>query len=311
MNKLMTFIRKQQFLLTIKKIRQSAPLEYRVVDNIVIVTQVHKAALDMYLAAVKSFMYYFAKGTIKALSDGSLSEADKQLLKRHVPGIQIVEMSDINTEGFPTGGCWERLLYITELAKDAYVIQLDSDTLTIGPVPEIDNAVLNQQGFCIGNPVWPETVSANYMSRMASRWHSDHIQAQSEQAFIKIPFFESGRKYLRGCAAFSGFPKGQIGRETLLEFSSQMEAKLGSEKWRMWGTEQVASNVMVAQTSKPRVLPWPRYQNFDIPHSEQPFERQAVIHFIGTNRYNRGVYSNRVRHLIKILAATKNQFIPD
>jgi len=289
--KIKNHINKISFNKTIEKIKYTKPLKYKVDSNVIILTQVHSAAVNMYITAMKSFMYFFGRGTLKALNDGSLTTADKALITEHLPGIEIVELSTIDTEGFPSGGTWERLLYIVELSKDAYVIQIDSDTLTFRPIPEIDNAVVAKRGFCIGSPTWSQLISASYISDIANRWDSDHVQVKAEQIFSKIPFFNN-RKYLRGCSAVTGFPKGEITRELLLEFSSQVQEELGEVKWSEWGSEQVSSNVMVAQTNEPIILPWPKYQNFDFPESKNSIESQSIIHFIGTNRFNRNVYKD-------------------
>ena len=310
MKLILRFVNRKWFESIVSNICDTKPSQIESESNVVIVTQVHKVAINMYLAAIKSFLYYFGRGTVKVLSDGSLSSEDKVLIESHIPGVEIVEMSTVDTTGFPTGGCWERLLYITELVRDAYVIQIDSDTLTLNPIPEIDNAVNEQRGFCIGSPLWPETVTADYMGKVARRWLSLHVEAISEQTFFKMNFFHEGKRYIKGCAAVTGFPKGQVSRETLLEFSSEMETLIGKKKWCEWGSEQVTSNVMVAQTSNPLVLPWPRYQNFDFPYSGEPLDRVALIHFIGSNRYNRNIYR---RALIQLLAKLNKQelFVAD
>lgn len=48
---------------------------------------------------------------------------------------------------FPAGGCWERLLTIRDRPAGAYWLQLDSDTVTIGPVQEVQAAVDQRRSF--------------------------------------------------------------------------------------------------------------------------------------------------------------------
>ncbi len=70
------------------------------------------------------------------------------------------------------------------------------------------------------------------------------------------------------------------------------------EKWSEWGSEQVTSNLLIANASGSVVLPYPRYANFD-----QKFDltldpaQCAFIHFIGTFRYSRGTYIAETRRL--------------
>lgn len=72
-----------------------------------------------------------------------------------------------------------------------------------------------------------------------------------------------------------------------------MSALLGA-RWSEWGTEQVSSNYVVANSPDARVLPYPKYACFDL---DMDPERSAFLHFIGTHRFERGVYAalaNRV-----------------
>lgn len=98
-------------------------------------------------------------------------------------------------------------------------------------------------------------------------------------------------KYCRGCAAFASFPKGTDLLRELANFSSEMEQKLGVSKWNEWGSEQLASNVMISLTEKPHILPWPAYQNYGFPFDETIDDNgSSLIHFVGSHRYDNGAY---------------------
>jgi hypothetical protein len=66
-----------------------------------------------------------------------------------------------------------------------------------------------------------------------------------------------------------------------------MQAELG-KRWEEWGTEQVASNFLVASSPGGFVLPWPKYCCF---YDNEDVARSALIHFIGTWRFRGGVYA--------------------
>jgi hypothetical protein len=116
----------------------------------------------------------------------------------------------------------------------------------------------------------------------------------------KLSFFQNNSLYIRGCAAFAGFPKQQVTLDSLHEFSRQVIHEIGYEKWSSWGSEQVASNVMVAQSLHPIVLPWPRYQNYKFPEPYKGGELSAaLIHFIGSNRFSDRLYEKLAINFIK------------
>jgi len=269
-------------------------------------SMVHHGAIDMYLLAIKSFMYYFCMGSVHVLNDGSLTKDDIKLLKYHIPNIIIEHIDNVDTGDSPKGGCWERLYYLIELSKKAYVIQLDSDTLTRAPLFDIYNAIENQQGFTIGSQVWNKPVDINYLENITQNWVKQwehiHVQPAAERIFSQIDFFQSNNKYIRGCAAFAGFPKQQITHKMLSDFSKQVSDILGMEKWSEWGSEQVASNCMVTRTNGAFVLPWPEYQNYRNPMTDTYMVSNAVfLHFIGSVRFTDRTYEKYSKELIRLL----------
>lgn len=94
----------------------------------------------------------------------------------------------------------------------------------------------------------------------------DHVQNLAEQQFCKLRNYKKLR-YLRGCSGFAGFSKGSFSRSNVEEFSEEMEGVLG-KIWLNWGSEQVTSNFIIANSPNACVLPYPKYCNFtsDIPY---------------------------------------------
>jgi hypothetical protein len=114
----------------------------------------------------------------------------------------------------------------------------------------------------------------------------DHVQADAETAMAMLPNADSVR-YIRGCAGFAGFAKSDAGRALVSDFSIAMDDRLG-DKWRRWGSEQVASNFVIANDPDPVQLPYDRYVN----HWAEPLPSDpAFVHFIGTYRFRRGNYT--------------------
>lgn len=79
-----------------------------------------------------------------------------------------------------------------------------------------------------------------------------------------------------------------------------MQQQVGKQKWHEWGSEQVASNFMVANTDNAIVLPVDRYPFW------QPcldINRAVLIHFFGTFRFIGGMYVRQGLRLIKQLSS--------
>src|SRR6266550_4827170 len=85
----------------------------------------------MYLVAIKSVYSRLGPSLITVLDDGSLTEVDRRVLQAHLSGIRFLHTNAVNTERFPTGGTWERLLSIIDLTDDHYVIQVDADIVAL------------------------------------------------------------------------------------------------------------------------------------------------------------------------------------
>ena len=104
--------------------------------------------------------------------------------------------------------------------------------------------------------------------------------------------------YVRACAGFVGFKPGGLGRDTAEQYSRDVEAVIGMDSWKRWGSEQVMSNVIVANEGEPVLLPYARYLNF----WNEPLPADvAFAHFIGTYRFHRGAYVEATRRAIAFL----------
>lgn len=274
----------------LKQVRQTPPMKYGYDDSVVIVSMVGKSSLDMYLLAVKSFIKNFGYGTVEVISDGTLSDDDKSLLSMHIPRLNISEAEDVDTGSCPSYISWKRLLRICELVKKHYVIQLDSDIVACGPLIEVDKKVRNNEGFIIGNGRWHEPVNVEFLSQIVNQWNSTHVQPVTERILKDIDYFTENKKYIRGCAGFAGYPKGSFDKDKIEQLSSQIAEKIGMSKWSEWGSEQTATLCLISQSENAEALPWPRYQNFLFPITNEPTTTSALVHFIGSNRYKQRAY---------------------
>lgn len=269
-------------------------------DGVVVFSMIGTRVLVPYLVAAKSLHTQLGRGRFVILDDGTLTAEDRAVLAEHLDRPEIRSIAAVNFAPCPRGGCWERLLTLLELRRDAYVIQLDSDTVTLGPVPEIAAAIEAGRDFTLlGGEDGAWLPVAAYAQDLSAVSAAAHIQARTEAAMAQLADVVGGiSHYVRGCAGFAGFAPGGPGRDIADRFSQAASALLGAEAWAQWGSEQVMSNVIIANEGQPVLLPYDRYRNF---WNEPVDTRAAFVHFVGTYRYHRGAYSQAARRAIAML----------
>lgn len=267
--------------------------------KVTIVSMLCHGEVLMYLLAVKSFCHQL--GCIPAiviLNDGSLTDSDRATLRAHVPDVHIVEIKDVVPDRCPKGSCWERLLLISDLVKDTYVVQLDSDTVTANAIPEVQQCIATNRSFTLlGDKSYPQIESmADACERYKTKQDS-MVQTVCERSFKELPESTS-LQYIRGNAGFTGFAKGSIDREKIAWFSDLMR-RIARQKWDEWGSEQVTSNLLIANYGDSYVLEFPKYLSYWA-HPDVNYDAASFIHFIGPHRFSNGFY---VRSAKKAIAA--------
>ncbi|WP_301589775.1 hypothetical protein [Sabulicella glaciei] len=263
-----------------------------------IVSMVSGADHLMYLLAIKSFYRHLLGGEIVIMDDGTLTERHRALFRRHLGSPRFVRMDSIATAACPKGGCWERLLYILDLSRDSYVIQLDSDMLATGPIPEVLEAIRENRAFTL-NTGSDQVISSLEDVASAARLPPSgppHIQVLAERSLPHLPA-GMGRRYVRGSAGFAGFACNDTNRQAVEAFSTAMQGLTGP-RWAEWGTEQVASNYLVANSPGGVALPWPRYSCFFGDNPDEALASAAMLHFLGTWRWHEGTYLRLAKQVI-------------
>lgn len=270
-------------------------------DGLVIFSMIGTAVLLPYLVAVKSLHQQLKRGRIILLSDGTLTAQDREIIAHHCGNPQIMEIGDIATAPCPRGNCWERLLAILDLRREHYVIQLDSDTVTLGAIPQVIAAIDANRSFTLAGGVEEATHGFMDMAQLRAAFYADglwspHIQTLSESALSQMPDNE-GLRYIRGCAGFAGFSRSGRGRDAVTGFATAMTEIIGS-RWTEWGSEQVASNFVIANDDHAVQLSYDHYVN----HWVEPLPADPrFIHYIGTFRYKRGSYARSSKTAIAAL----------
>ncbi len=264
-----------------------------------ILTQLQPRDLWLYLVAAKTFYPRLGHGRFVLLLDPDLPPAARALLQHHLGGaVEFRRVEEVDTGRCQRGGVWERLITCLELARDHYVIQLDADTLSLGPLPEVAAAVAAGRPFVLGEG---EPVTSALEAARAVNLRSDenaHIVERAQRALAELPGAERLR-YVRASAGFAGFPRGcgTPGRELVAWFHEEMMRRLGTH-FRAWGSEQVASNFLLANLPDLLVLPWPDYAT--VTPAIAP-ENLRFAHFIGTWRFRRLAYPRLARRALRSL----------
>lgn len=287
-NRALRKLRELQFNRDARAVLGTAPLR-AADDGVVLFSMIGTRVVLPYLVAAKSLHARLGRGRFVILDDGTLTGADRAVLSHHLDRPEIRAIGDVAIGDCPRGGCWERLLTLLDLRRDAYVIQLDSDTVTLGPVPELEQAIADGRDFTLlggADSRWLPV--AAFAEDLAGLGEGAHIQAKAEAAMAVLAAEAGGvTHYLRGCAGFAGFAPGGMGRDLADGFSRAAKGLLGAAAWAQWGSEQVMSNVYIANEGEPVLLPYDRYLNF---WNEPVDPAAAFVHFVGTYRYHRGAY---------------------
>jgi len=264
----------------------------------------------MYLMAIKSICRFLEPGRIVVVDDGSLTNNDRTLLGQHFPSLCIKHIGDVPKADTPVGGTWERLLSIADLVRDSYVIQIDSDSLTLQEIPEVLSYIAGNCSFTLlGAGSFPAVESMFDASNRAKRnsQQSMEPQAVSERYLDRFP--DCGNlKYVRGCSGFAGFAQGSFSKADVEYFSKNLEVICGPAKWRQWGSEQVTSNLVVANSPRAGVLSYPKYASYyALPGID--YSQSSVLHFMGGHRFENGYYSMLARRVIRqLISGDRNRF---
>lgn len=272
-------------------------------DGLVLFSMIGTAVVLPYLVAVKSLWHQLQRGRIVILDDGTLTASDKATLALHCGDPEIIEIASVDTGSFPRGGTWERLLTILDRRTDEYWIQLDSDTVTVGPLPEVEQAIQTNRSFTLLGGTDAE-VGALPLGEFTRRLYPDgpqegHIQSRVESRMAAMRA-DLDWVYIRGCSGFAGFAAGNAGRLLAGAFLAEMTRLVGPDDISIWGTEQITSSFVIANEVSPILLPSVRYLNY----WGTPWDSRAgFVHFVGTHRYDNDAYAAESRKVIAALQA--------
>lgn len=280
----------------IEAIERTPPLR-AAPSGLMLLSMLRHSDVRMYLVAIKSISARLGPAAITIVDDGSLTRDDRAVLDHHLGNFHYIPIDEVDTGVCPRGGTWERLVAILDLTRDYYVIQVDADIVALGDLAEVVECVRDNRAFALAGNRLSVLETAGETSARTLKWGPiRHVQPTAEQIIGEMPGAGS-LKYIWGSSAFAGFPRGTRGRRALSEFSMWMEGRL-QRIWHEWGSEQVASNFVIANLPTPAILPWPKYQSYDPSYEVCDAN---LIHFIGTYRFVDGAYMQASRRAITTL----------
>lgn len=284
---------KKLYLRNVSRVLETQPITPGDLPFIAL-SMVHQRDVVSYLVAIKSFARFANPERIVVVCDPTIGEHEKSIFKRHIPHVELRNAAEFRDPRIPVGGCWERLSAITTYSPESYVVQLDADTVTMDKIFEVTSGVKQKNGFVLGEKRNQEILTLEEASKRARLATSRHIQSLSEQVLAETGV--CGSSYVRGCAGFTGFPADSAMRDKFFDFSEKMAAKT-STRWSEWGSEQVASNYLVANATNSVILPYPKYST--------PFRQEEVgafLHFIGEIRFCSRAYEKASLQAISFLS---------
>lgn len=292
-------VSRRLFLWQIRGIAKTPPMP--VVDApLSVVSMVGKADVLMYVLSMKVLYRKLGRGKLVAIITQDTPMSSRALLERHFPGIRFVILEGIDPSPCQRGGTWERLVYIVRQSAQEYVIQADCDTLVVGDdIDEVLRCVEANLSFNYADNHWgikplPEIAAE------ARATASNYVGIVLERCFGDWPD-AAGLKYVRGSSGFAGFAKGSTSMQELEQFHERMKHSLGA-RWQEWGTEQSASNFVVANAPGAVTLPFPDYATYP---SSSPAERTKLLHFIGSSRFRKHYFARKGREAIAELICSR------
>lgn len=299
-------IQRLQFNASIAGIWDASPIRCAA-DGPTVLTMLSSRDVNMYLLAVKSLARFCAPRRVIVLDDGSLTDDLKGKLGQQVRGIEFVDIRSVDLGRCQAGGTWERLCLIGAISADEYVMQMDADVLCLRHPEQLIETINARRAFTMpGDLDGSRIVTALQAADLADKLQGTGFQLRLERQLRTLSDAATFR-YVRGCSAIAGFPPGSISLSAIETVHAKLEQVLGRDQWLTWGSEQITSNVLVANCQGAVVLDGAEYCSYFPEGTQFQFSAASMIHFIGTHRFERGLYQRLAKQVLRELHGTAAQ----
>lgn len=276
-------------------------------------TMLGRSDLLMYLVAIKSLLRFRPASRVAAHSDGSLAPSDETLLRKHIPGVQIIRAGDADErvkkllnpflmEWRAHDPCWRRLIDTEVWRQTPRRVIIDSDLLTLRRpdallewIADSGNTRPLMFGAVDTEPAGPVVAGSGNGSMQNS--YRERLAKIGAAVGMPATFFQGGTAGCYGCT-----------RElSLAEIERQLKAALAAGvPMGEWGGDQCLV-IYVLSHSNPIHLSIQRYLNYS-PEAIDRLDEAAIIHFYGTHRYHAGTYLRLTRQVVRELKHPEQQF---
>jgi hypothetical protein len=266
--------------------------------------------VPLYLPAIKSFLRFYSRVAVLVHSDGSLREPHVRLLQAHVPGIRIILPAEADTRARDMLGSnsflfrWRahdasyRRVVDTDLwCSTPKRIIMDADVIVLRRPDEII-AWIEQPGgaFLFGQPPDPRAsqLTATPGRKLVQTVFRERVGDLGQRLGLPATFPQGATSGFYGC-------NGQLSMPRIEQAIRAGEA--AGIPMPEWGSEQCIVIYLLAASGATR-LNAHRYINYD-PACAPLMTDACAVHFYGTYRYHRHVYTRLAANVVSELQTTR------
>jgi hypothetical protein len=290
-----------------RRILDTPPLPCDPAGNCSIHTMLSKRDMPMYLPAVKSLLRFCPSAAVMVHSDGSLDGDSVQLVQHHVPGARVILANEADERARQALGSdsylfrwrshdasWRRLVDTELWCTAPKRIILDSDVIVLRRPEEVIAWIEHGKGALLfgqppaeaalnsADPKLVQTVFRQKLSQVAQRVGLPARFPQGATAGFcgcecELPL-DRVEHVLRGCEA-EGLPMKQ------------------------WGADQCVVIYLLEASGAARLSPR-HYINYD-PGCDGLVGEAHILHFYGTYRYRRHLYTRLAARVASELLAAR------
>ncbi|MEN7538400.1 hypothetical protein [Aurantiacibacter flavus] len=245
-------------------------------ESLVLFTEIGNAQLLRCLVAIKSLHAQLGRGRVALLDDGTLTGADRAVLAHHCGDPEIIAPAD-------TGPGWRALETLLKRRGSAYWLWLSGDSVTIGPVPEIEQAIAINASFLLpleGSANHPEPLSDFARAAFPDGPVSGEVMARLESRLARID--RPGWRYVQSDAGLMGFAAGGPGIRFAAACRAELEELIGADDVNGPEAAQVAASLLLASESRTVLLPQERYRHGGATGWN---DGTSFLHFSGGDRH--------------------------
>jgi hypothetical protein len=294
-------------------VRATPPMRTNPQAEVGLHSPIPRRYVHAYLLAVKSFLRYHDDVAVYVHDDGSLRAEDKDLIRRHLIGVNIVDRAaaDARFERMVSDpflhtvrksySSYLKLFDPTLTGSHARIVLLDSDTLFL----QRPDAVI---GWCReGGAPWYHMAPPGRMKGSGPKPPPGtdteaHIQTliMRELKGINTELERSYRISQGFCAGFVGYERGTVRIDELGALFHALYRRFGERIFR-WGAEQTVHGLTLCAHGA-QALPIEEYFVFTQTTASRAAQG-TFVHFVGENRFHRLLYPRLGRRVSRELCA--------